>query len=471
MTIDPSNVPAIVTDSPSGAANDRAISLNAGSATGRAALLVNDTYGNSAPAKILAFATNAPFTIESWIKIATDDTRTFEGLAAYGRSYKLGLNNQQLQFTLYGIVDINSGIFPTKGEWHHVAAAWTPGTGVEFFLDGTSVTNVPETRVPNAYQNNYLTIGAENVGATNMVNCFQGSIDRFRIHAAALTAADLDSVAATPKAALASTVVAYAFNETNWPFASSGTQPRPAVPNPAPQWTANTPSGLPGDFALSFAPGTQVIVPETNQIVQLDRANPSFTMQAWVNFAGNPATWQVFYYNNGPGGALSFSVYTNRTVYLTTLGVKDQESNARIPDDGRWHHIAVVHENGKEFRFYVDGALADTQAYTGSVIFTRTNQVFYIGSEPTFGLQYTGMLDRLKINRGMLTPDQFDYPAVILTEPLLSIEQTETGLVITFEGTLESTTDITSGNWQDEPGSSPLTVTPTGPAKFYRAKR
>ena len=87
-------------------------------------------------------------------------------------------------------------------------------------------------------------------------------------------------------------------------------------------------------------------------------------MQAWVKFKGNPANRQVFYYNNGPGGALSFSVFTNRTIFVTTLGVKDQASNAKIPDDGNWHHIAVVHENKKEFRFYVDGALADTQAYT-----------------------------------------------------------------------------------------------------------
>jgi hypothetical protein len=126
------------------------------------------------------------------------------------------------------------------------------------------------------------------------------------------------------------------------------------------------------------------------------------------------------------------------------LGVKDQTSNARIPDDGKWHHIAVVHENKKEFRFYVDGALADTQAYTGGVNFTRTNQVFYIGSEPTFGLQYTGSLDRLKVDRAMLTPDQFDFPA-ITTEPLLSIQSTAAGIVITFEGTLQSTDDIASG--------------------------
>jgi hypothetical protein len=407
MAADPNNVPVIVTNSPSGATDDFALSLNAGSGTTQSALVVNDRI-----APILAFPTNAPFTIETWINRDAGSTRQFEGIGAYGRSYKLGLNNGQLQFTLYGIVDINSGLIVPTGEWHHIAAVWTPGTGVEFFFDGTSVTNIAETGVPRAYQNSVLTIGSENIGAAGMANAFQGIIDRFRIHSAALTAEELDADDGSPAAPLPSTVVSYNFNQATHPFPSQGTVARPAVPNAAPVWTADSPSGEEGDSALSFAPGTQVIVADPDTRVQLDSANPDFTMQAWVNFAGNPATRQVFYYNNGPGGALSFSVFTNRTIFVTTLGILDRDSSAAIPDDGNWHHIAVVHENGVEFRFYVDAVLADTRAYTGGVNFTRTNEVFYIGSEPTFGLQYTGMLDRLKVTKGVLTPEQFDFPAV-----------------------------------------------------------
>ena len=42
-------------------------------------------------------------------------------------------------------------------------------------------------------------------------------------------------------------------------------------------------------------------------------ASPALTIQAWVNFRTNPTNRMVFYFNNGPGGALSFSVFTNRT--------------------------------------------------------------------------------------------------------------------------------------------------------------
>jgi hypothetical protein len=54
--------------------------------------------------------------------------------------------------------------------------------------------------------------------------------------------------------------------------------------------------------------------------------------------------------------------------------------------------------------------------------------------------------------------------------PSLTIERTATGLTITFEGTLQSA-DTILGPWADVQGASPLAVTPTGSAKFYRAKQ
>jgi hypothetical protein len=178
-----------------------------------------------------------------------------------------------------------------------------------------------------------------------------------------------------------------------------------------PTFSADAPSGLAGDFSMKFETGQRITVPDPSKVLALDTANPHFTIQAWLKFA-TPSARSVFFYNNGPGGAVSASVFTDRTAYVTTLGVKDQQSAALIPDDGRWHHYAVVHEARKELRFYIDGVLGDTVAYTGSTIFTRTNQVFYIGAENTGGLQYLGSLDRLRYSKGMLTPDQLDSKRV-----------------------------------------------------------
>ncbi|MCL4178281.1 MAG: hypothetical protein KJ072_11150 [Verrucomicrobia bacterium] len=140
-------------------------------------------------------------------------------------------------------------------------------------------------------------------------------------------------------------------------------------------------------------------------------------MQAWVKFAGTPSGRMVFFFSNGPGGAISFSVNTDRTVFVTTLGVLDANSSAVVPDDGAWHHIAVVHENGVALRYYVDGVLQATRDYTGSVIYTRTQDFFTLGAEPGGGLPYVGQVDRLKVSSGVLTAEQLDsYPAMLDTD-------------------------------------------------------
>jgi hypothetical protein len=212
--------------------------------------------------------------------------------------------------------------------------------------------------------------------------------------------------------AAAQTLMAFNFNEGQGTNVSSADGKLIGTFVGTPTFTNDTPSALAGDFALQFAAGQRVVVPDPTKVLALDTANPHFTIQAWLKFA-NPSTRSVFFYNNGPGGAVSASVSTNnRNAFVTTLGVLDQPSTALIPDDNAWHHLAIVHEARKEFRFYIDGTLAQTIPYTRNVIFTRTNQVFYIGAEPTGNLQYVGLLDRLRYSKAMLAPEQLDSKRV-----------------------------------------------------------
>jgi hypothetical protein len=61
------------------------------------------------------------------------------------------------------------------------------------------------------------------------------------------------------------------------------------------------------------------------------------------------------------------------------------------------------------------------------------------------------------------------------TGPTISIAKQGAQLVISWTGggTLQSTTQLQSTGtaWTDETGASPVTITPTGPAKFYRVKQ
>ena len=456
----PDNLPVGITDTPSGAAGDRAVQL-----MGTGFLLVDDSNG-----PVLAVATE-PLTLETWIKWDGTDPDQYNGILAYGGSYKLGLDNGQIVWTLFGIVDVYSGhTLPADAAWHHVAAAYEPGVGVTVYLDGFGLF-VEETRAMRAFGNNRFSIGSEGLG-----NQVLASLDRVRVHKALLTDTELDSVAATPKAPLATTLVAYSFNEAAMPYQNATATVRPTITSEeynttttGPAFSSDTPSGRAGDFSMEFASaGRRVIVPDPNTAIRLD--NGDFTIQAWVK--PDPQTARaVVFFNNGPGGAVSFSVNLNRTVFVTTLGILDRNSNAAIPNDGGWHHIAVVHENGKEFRFYVDGILGDTIAYTGGVLIdVRTATEFYLGSEPTGGLPYVGKLDRVIVSKGLVAAEDLDYrpvPGVDPGAPELTIQSVvEVSWPSLPAGyVLQSTTNVADpASWTNVPGTPQAS---DGTYRFY----
>ncbi|MBN2326690.1 MAG: LamG domain-containing protein [Candidatus Omnitrophica bacterium] len=202
--------PVSNTDSPSGAAGDLSIQFKGVSSVG-----ADDPDG-------LLNIIEGPITMEVWVKL-DDYNGNWTGMSSWGFSYKLGISDDgQFIFTFFGIVDIFSGydITPLVGDdqWHHFAAAWTPGSGVQFYVDGADVGFVEETRAPQAARSPNFTVGGEDVGKVPIT----ASMDRMRVHNAALTADQLDSDAANPKAPLAETLVSYDFNEAGPPYKSSG---------------------------------------------------------------------------------------------------------------------------------------------------------------------------------------------------------------------------------------------------------
>jgi hypothetical protein len=188
----------------------------------------------------------------------------------------------------------------------------------------------------------------------------------------------------------------------------------PGNPANAPTFVTDSPSGQAGDTAVHFEAGQYFQVNDPSTKLQLDTNSPSFTLQAWVK-CETPSSRQVFFYSNGKGGALSFSVNSDRTVFITTLGIADISSQAAIPDDGGWHHLAVTYDDPSQtLTFYVDGQVGDTQSYTTGVFLNRPTAqlIFSVGAEWNGALQYVGSLDRLKITSGVLAADQLDSKAI-----------------------------------------------------------
>lgn len=114
-------------------------------------------------------------------------------------------------------------------------------------------------------------------------------------------------------------------------------------------------------------------------------------------------------YQNATSSTLAADDIANRLT-VTTFGILDAHSNAEVPDDGQWHHIAAVFDWDEfEFRFYVDGQLADRYPYFQDINPAPNNQAFlYMGSESS-GNYYVGKLDRVKITRDILAPNELDW--------------------------------------------------------------
>lgn len=405
---------ALINASPSGQAGDRSLTNS-----GEAFLLVDDSVNP------ILNLTNHPLTIETWIFIDPFSPATSaEGIAAYGNSYKMGLKSGYQVFTLYGQVDItNNAAGPiAAGSWVHLAAAWEPGAGVHFYVNGQESFEAVTNAAARPPQHNYLSIASEGFG-NNVV----AALDRLRIHRGLLTAVELDSVAGTPKPVTADTLVAYNFNENNFPSQSSAAAPRPTISSlvhmPAmtsPVWTNDTPTGQAGDFALAFvkgdAPIKEVVTVSAGgaTVVDLGVNNSNYTLQAWVKLPTRlPADRMVLLRTDGPPPRISLSIHTDRTLHTTVLGTADFTTSVRIPNDNRWHHIAAVMENDfGRLQFYLDGVNRQTVNRTQTALPTSGSPARLLIGKESDTRYFQGLVDRVHIHDVPLSVAELDFPAV-----------------------------------------------------------
>jgi hypothetical protein len=443
----------LVDQSPSGQTGDRSIITS-----GSGFLLADDSATQ-------AFnITNGPITMESWVYIdPATPAKAAEGILAYGNSYKMGLRSGIQVFTLYGKVDVvNNAAGPIPaGQWVHLAAAWEPGTGVHFYVDGVESFVEDTNTVSRPITHNYLSLASEGLG-NNSVATF----DRMRLHHALLTADQIDSVAATPKPTLPTTLASFDFDQQTLP-ATNSVAPQlsavlshtllPALTGPA--WTNDTPTGAEGDFAIAFLktnpPVKEVVTVDYGDTpIDLSANNSSYTLQSWVKVPTGPMEERrVILRTDGPAPRVALSINANRTLHTTVLGTADFTTSVQVPNDNRWHHIAVVMEDFAQLRFYLDGALRQTVArtQTGAPSSGGTARLM-IGKESETRF-FNGILDRVIINNDALAQTALDYPARIGLPTFAELASHPANVTVAagqsavFTATPTSDSPITSQQW------------------------
>lgn len=371
-----------------------------------------------------------PITAEVWVKVESHPGNT--DFFRYGQTYKFGFHSSgNLLFTHLGIVDINSEVLVEPGDWVHVAVVWDPEAALAiYYLNGEEADVREVAGIARDAQDNNLWIGSSVGGASSQLH---GTMSRLRLHNAALDADELDSDAANPKPIFDSTVLHYeldelpAINQAGPALPADGEREAAdaaAVANSMPVWSEDSATGLPGNYSLYFnGLGSRVTVPDPNLDFQF--WGDEFTLEAYVKYDNLPTTRCIVFSYGVPGqGGYSFSVTRSdhgggdyrvgRKVFVTTYGILDANNNSEIPDDGEWHHIAVVHDVvSQELRFYVNGELGDTRSYTSGINFTDQRNALYIGVEGSPGSiapvnPFHGYIDRIRIHDIALSAGDFD---------------------------------------------------------------
>ena len=109
-----------------------------------------------------------------------------------------------------------------------------------------------------------------------------------------------------------------------------------------------------------------------------------FTLEAWVNTTATTAGEIVQQrYKNGYNGEYQLNVNANGTVSFAVYGGSAYQFTLASPNsvnDGNWHHIAAVRQNGTNGVIYIDGTVAATQT-TSTVAPLDNTFITYVGAD------------------------------------------------------------------------------------------
>lgn len=246
----------------------------------------------------------------------------------------------------------------------------------------------------------------------------------------------------------------------------------------SPVRTNDTATEQTGDYSLYFDGTKRVTVPDPDQVIGKNGTNGNYTLQAWVKLPLNfvpPARMILFQYEYTPG--FSFSINTNRTLHTTTFNVSDVPSTAALPNDEQWHHVAVVHTDGVNMKFFIDATLAATVNYTNGVG-SRTSSAITIGSSAVGANPFTGVLDRISFDNQALSAAQLDFPAGIP----LGVRNVEDALILFWPSSsnsgyiLQTSSNFSSLVWSNvahvvQGDENQAVVLPSNSARFFRLRK
>ena len=163
-------------------------------------------------------------------------------------------------------------------------------------------------------------------------------------------------------------------------------------------FVADGPAGSYGMFNGDNSTGV-VEVPDSDDIVSTGR---SLSIAAWFRVDSFDKNWQALIaHGESTDYRIAREGGNNNLAYNGGNGEPRGGGNV---NDGRWHHVVAITEDGVASSLYIDGALADSRASDG-IVSTETGRLL-IGGNPGSGdsRSWNGAIDEVAMWSRVLTP-------------------------------------------------------------------
>ncbi len=316
-----------------------------------------------------------------------------------------------------GISDMDSGDgneLPV-GVWKHVVMVHD-GVSDKIFFDGVLANSKAVAGALNATTNYPLGIGFNPI---DKANYFEGAIDDVMLFDVALSDAEVAQLYADQSTAPATTpgiVANYSFSNSTRDGSAYGNH------GTGKDLVAGTDRFGFGASAYGFN-GTSSSVEVANSApLNSDYTTVSF----WVRVRNLPAQGEAMMLSHG-GWQERWKISLpphGKPVFTTNYanGISDMDAgDGNELQEGQWQHVVMVHD-GVSDKIFVDGALANSKAVSGSL--NKTTHPLGIGFDPIDKTNYfDGEIDEVRIyNYALSDQDVADLYAAQSTSPEIPLD-------------------------------------------------
>jgi hypothetical protein len=193
-----------------------------------------------------------------------------------------------------------------------------------------------------------------------------------------------------------------------------------------------------------------------------------FTVMTWFKTYPSDGVVEAIM-SHGNNWAMNLDATTGRVVW--NLASAGNVTSSMILNDGNWHFVAGVYD-GTTSLLYVDGALNGSIA-AGSLTGDSINNV-WLGGNAAFSVvgsterNFAGALAHAAVFTNALSAAQIQQLYAV-APPSLSLNRSGSQIVITYTGTLVSSTNVTGPYTPVSGAGSPYNVPVDAAQKFYRS--